>query len=60
MKENESKKDNIYISILIAIIFSIFVGIRIYTKHMEKQVQESMERIMLKNIEDHGTPYFNH
>ncbi len=58
-KENESK-GSVFTFILIAIIVSIFVGIRVYTKYLEKQNQEAIERIMQKNMEDHGTPFFNH
>ena len=59
-KENESKGSSVFTYILIAIIVSIFVGIRVYTKFLEKQNQEAIERIMQKNVEDHGTPFFNH
>lgn len=58
-KENESK-GSVFTFILIAIIVSIFIGIRVYTKYLEKQNQEAIERIMQKNMEDHGTPFFNH
>lgn len=58
-KENESK-GSVFTFILIAIIVSIFVGIRVYTKYLEKQNQEAIERIMQKTMEDHGTPFFNH
>lgn len=35
--ENEYKYSKIVTYILVAIIASIFIGIRIYTKHIEKQ-----------------------
>lgn len=40
--------------IIIAIIASVFIGIRVYTKYLEKQNQEAIELIMQKNME----PYF--
>ncbi len=59
-KENESKGSSAFTFILIAIIVSIYVGIRVYTKYLEKQNQAAVERIMQRNMEDHGTPFFNH
>ena len=58
--ENETKKSKVGIYIIIAIIAALAIGIRIYNNYLEKEVQVRMERIMQKNIEDHGTPYFNH
>lgn len=64
MKENEKKQESngssMITYIIIAIIASVFIGIRVYTKYLEKQNQEAIERIMQKNMEDHGTPFFNH
>jgi len=59
-KKNESKGSSAFTYILVAIIVSVFVGIRVYTKYLEKQNQAAIERIMQKNMEDHGTPFFNH
>ncbi len=58
-KENESK-GLVFTFILIAIIVSVYAGIRAYTKYLEKQNQAAVERIMQRNMEDHGTPFFNH
>ena len=58
--ENETKKSKVGIYIIIAIIAALAIGIRIYNNYLEKEVQVRMERIMQKNIEDHGTPYFNY
>lgn len=55
--ENESKYSKIVTYILVAIIASIFIGIRIYSKHIEKQNKEILEKIMQHNIENHGTPF---
>ena len=55
--ENESKYSKIVTYILVAIIASIFIGIRIYSKHIEKQKKEILEKIMQHNIEKHGTPF---
>lgn len=55
--ENESKCSKIVTYILVAIIASIFIGIRIYSKHIEKQNKEILEKIMQHNIEKHGTPF---
>lgn len=55
--ENESKYSKIVTYILVAIIASIFIGIRIYSKHIEKQNKEILEKIMQHNIEKHGTPF---
>lgn len=57
--DNESKYSKIVTYILIAIIASIFIGIRIYTKHLEKQRNELLEKIIQHNIEKHGTPFPN-
>ena len=43
--ENEYKYSKIVTYILVAIIASIFIGIRIYTKHIEKQNKEILEKI---------------
>jgi len=59
-KEQESNGSSVITYIIIAIIASVFIGIRVYTKYLEKQNQEAIERIMQKNMEDHGTPFFNH
>ena len=59
-KEQESNGSSMINYIIIAIIASVFIGIRVYTKYLEKQNQEAIERIMQKNMEDHGTPFFNH
>ncbi len=59
-KEQESNGSSMITYIIIAIIASVFIGIRVYTKYLEKQNQEVIERIMQKNMEDHGTPFFNH
>lgn len=59
-KEQESNGSSMITWIIIAIIASVFIGIRVYTKYLEKQNQEAIERIMQKNMEDHGTPFFNH
>ena len=59
-KEQESNGSSMITYIIIAIIASLFIGIRVYTKYLEKQNQEAIERIMQKNMEDHGTPFFNH
>ena len=59
-KEQESNGSSMITYIIIAIIASVFIGIRMYTKYLEKQNQEAIERIMQKNMEDHGTPFFNH
>lgn len=59
-KEKESNGSSMITYIIIAIIASVFIGIRVYTKYLEKQNQEAIERIMQKNMEDHGTPFFNH
>ncbi len=59
-KEQESNGSSMITYIIIAIIASVFIGIRVYTKYLEKQNQEAIERIMQKNMEDHGTPFFNH
>lgn len=55
--ENESKYSKIVTYILVAIIASIFIGIRIYSKHIEKQNKEILEKIMQHNIEKHRTPF---
>lgn len=55
--ENESKYSKMVTYILVAIIASIFIGIRIYTKHIERQNKEILEKIMQQNIEKHGTPF---
>ncbi len=56
-KEHESNGSSMITYIIIAIIASVFIGIRVYTKYLEKQNQEAIERIMQKNME----PYFlNH
>lgn len=55
--ENESKYSKKVTYILVAIIASIFIGIRIYTKHIERQNKEILEKIMQQNIEKHGTPF---
>lgn len=57
--ENEYKYSKIVTYILVAIIASIFIGIRIYTKHIEKQNKEILEKIMQHNIDTHGTPFLN-
>lgn len=57
--ENESKCSKIVTYILVAIIASIFIGIRIYSKHIEKQNKEILEKIMQHNIDTHGTPFLN-
>ena len=57
--ENEYKYSKIVTYILVAIIASIFIGIRIYTKHIEKQNKEILEKIMQHNIETHETPFLN-
>ena len=44
--ENESKYSKKVTYILVAIIASIFIGIRIYTKHIERQNKEILEKIM--------------
>lgn len=59
-KEQESNGSSMITYIIIAIIASVFIGIRVYTKYLEKQNQEAIERIMQMNMEDHGTPFFNH
>ena len=59
-KEQESNGSSMITYIIIAIIASVFIGIRVYSKYLEKQNQEAIERIMQKNMEDHGTPFFNH
>ena len=59
-KEQESNGSSMITYIIIAIIASVFIGIRVYTKYLEKQNQEAIERIMQKNMEDHGTPFLNH
>lgn len=59
-KEQESNGSSMITYIIIAIIASVFIGIRVYTRYLEKQNQEAIERIMQKNMEDHGTPFFNH
>ena len=59
-KEQESNGSSMITYIIIAIIASVFIGIRVYTKYLEKQNQEAIEQIMQKNMEDHGTPFFNH
>ena len=59
-KEQESNGSSMITYIIIAIIASVFIGIRMYTKYLEKQNQEAIKRIMQKNMEDHGTPFFNH
>lgn len=53
-------KEKIIKYVLIAIVAGIFIGIRVYTKHLEKENHAALERIMQKNIEDHGTPFFDH
>ena len=64
MKENENEHEpngsSMITYIIIAIIASVLIGIRVYSKYLEKQNQEAIERIMQKNMEDHGTPLFNH
>jgi hypothetical protein len=57
--ENEYKYSKIVTYILVAIIASIFIGIRIYTKHIEKQNKEILEKIMQHNIDTHRTPFLN-
>jgi hypothetical protein len=57
--ENEYKYSKIVTYILVAIIASIFIGIRIYTKHIEKQNKEILEKIMQHNIDRHRTPFLN-
>ena len=59
-KEQESNGSSMITYIIIAIIASVFIGIRVYTKYLEKQNQEAIERIMQKDMEDHGTPFYNH
>ena len=49
MEEQNQKKDNGFNStiwIIIIIIACISIGIRLYTKHLEKQNMESIERIL--------------
>jgi hypothetical protein len=55
--ENESKYSKMVTYILVAIIVSIFIGIRIYTKYIAKQNKEILEKIMQHNIEKYGTPF---
>lgn len=57
--DNESKYSKIVTYVLVAIIASIFIGIRVYTKHLEKQRNELLEKIIHHNIEEHGTPFLN-
>ena len=52
MKEQKEKNNggiNYGVLIAIAIIASVFIGIRIYTKHLEKQNMEALSRIIEKN-----------
>lgn len=52
MEEQKEKKEsgiNYGVLIAIAIIASIFIGIKIYTKHLEKQNMEALSRIIEEN-----------
>lgn len=52
MEEQKEKKEggiNYGVLIGIAIIASIFIGIKIYTKHLEKQNMEALSRIIEEN-----------
>lgn len=52
MEEQKEKKEggiNYGVLIAIAITASIFIGIKIYTKHLEKQNMEALTRIMEEN-----------
>ena len=42
-KEQESNGSSMITYIIIAIIASVFIGIRVYTKYLEKQNQEAIE-----------------
>lgn len=59
-KQKESNGANVFTYIVVLIIVSLFIGIRVYTKYLEKQSREAVERIMQRNMEEHGTPFFNH
>ena len=62
MRENEHEPNGskVFTYIIIAVIVSAFIGIRVYTKYLEQKNQEAIERIMQRNMEDHGTPFFNY
>ncbi len=58
-KQKKSNGENVFTYIIVVIIVSLFIGIRVYTKYLEKQNRDAVERIMQRNMEDHGTPFFN-